>query len=209
MIGNWSGKRVCDVIFSLIILAVIFPFLLIVAALIVFDSRGGAIFTQVRVGQNGKKIKLMKFRTMVADSAEQSKETMGKSDIRITRIGKFLRETKIDELPQLVNILKGDLSFVGPRPEIPYYVDLNDKTVRTILQARPGLTDYASLYFFDLDAIVESRGKYSVPNFYTKIVLPKKQELQLKYLEDCGSWTDFKILALTLRKLIKVFFHNG
>jgi lipopolysaccharide/colanic/teichoic acid biosynthesis glycosyltransferase len=205
-IGNWKGKRTCDVIVSLFIIAAIWPILLIVAALVVLDSRGGAIFIQVRVGQNGKQFKLIKFRTMVATSAAQSKETMGKSDFRITRIGRLLRKTKIDELPQLINIIKGEMSFVGPRPEIPCYVDSNDPIVQTILRAKPGLTDYATLEFIDLDAVVESRLEFSVPDFYANIVLPRKRKLQLKYLENCSPMSDFMIVVLTLRKLTKTLF---
>src|SRR5690606_22244250 len=140
-------KRIFDVVFSLIGLLTLSPFLLIIAILIKIDSKGAVFFIQERVGKNNKNFSIYKFRTMYVASLNQGFLTLGNKDSRITRIGLFLRRYKIDELPQLINILIGDMSFVGPRPELRYFVNFYKEEDYVIFSVRPGITSHASLKY--------------------------------------------------------------
>jgi lipopolysaccharide/colanic/teichoic acid biosynthesis glycosyltransferase len=141
-------KRIFDFISSLVVVILFFPFFILIAIWILLDSPGGIFYKQIRVGKDGKEFTLLKFRSMTIGADKQGLITVG-NDNRVTRSGRFIRKTKIDEFPQLINILKGDMSVVGPRPEVPKYVALYTEDQKKVLSVRPGLTDLASLKYFD------------------------------------------------------------
>ena len=142
-------KRVFDVLISFFVLVVFIPIGLIISLLIVLTSTGGVFYQQERIGLNGIPFKIFKFRTMRTDSDKKGKLTVGMRDSRITSIGYFLRKYKLDEFPQFINVLRGEMSIVGPRPEVMEYVNLYTENQRKILNVKPGITDYASLEFFN------------------------------------------------------------
>lgn len=194
-------KRLFDVFAALTALLVLSPFLLVLALLVALTSPGGAFFSQQRVGMHGKLFSLHKFRTMKPASESQGQLTVGGRDPRITRIGYFLRKFKLDELPQLWNVVKGEMSLVGPRPEVPRYVEMYDEQQRKVLSIRPGLTDYASLEYLDENELL---GKAKDPEkTYIEEIMPAKLKLSLLYMEDCGMRTDLKILARTVARIIR------
>jgi len=193
------GKRLFDICSSFVVLALIWPFMLIIALVVMFSSRGGVFFTQIRVGRNEKEFKLFKFRTMRVDSEEKGQLTIGGDDPRITGTGHFLRKFKLDELPQLFNVLGGTMSVVGPRPEVRKYTDLYTEEQRQVFAVRPGLTDYASIEYF---AENELLGRSEDPNrTYTEEVMPAKLKLNLQYIDERGFVTDLKIIFKTLGKI--------
>ncbi len=193
-------KRLFDILFSFLSLIFLLPVFLIISILIILGSKGGVFFSQTRVGKNQKDFKLLKFRTMYTGSEKKGLLTVGESDNRITSTGKWLRKSKLDELPQLLNILKGEMSFVGPRPEVRKYVDLYDKEQRQVLLVRPGLTDYASIEYVNENEIL---AKYPDPEkAYTEIIMPAKLELNLKYIKEMGLLVDLKIIFRTIGKIL-------
>lgn len=193
-------KRAFDIIVSLIGLIVLSPIFLILALMIVIDSRGGVFFRGVRVGQHGKDFKIFKFRSMLPDCEGKGKWNVGNDDDRITRVGHFLRNTKLDELPQLINVLKGDMSLVGPRPELRVYIDMYTEREMPILDLKPGITDWASMTNFEqFKGFTEA----SDPDeYYLKCVRPLKLELQLYYRYNNGFFSDIKCLIWTVIKVI-------
>lgn len=194
-------KRVLDFFFSIIFLIILMPFFIIIALLIIIDDGFPIMYRQTRVGKNGNFFKILKFRTMKKNADALSKITIGDKDPRITKIGYVLRKYKIDELPQLWNILKGEMSFIGPRPEVPEYVALYNTKQRNVLKVRPGLSDYASLDYINENEILS---KYSTPEeAYINIVMPQKLQLSLKYIHDMSLKTDFNIIIKTIAKIIK------
>lgn len=193
-------KRIFDIFSSLIVLIVLSPFFIIIIFWIMTDSRGGAFYKHIRVGKEGKEFGLLKFRSMTIGSDKGSQITVG-DDARVTSVGKFIRKYKIDELPQLINVLKGEMSVIGPRPEVKKYVDLYNKEQQKVLTVLPGLSDYASIEYFDEQKIL---GEAKNPNKkYIEIVMPAKLELNLKYIKERSFKTDFKIILKTLKKIIK------
>ena len=191
-------KRIFDITLSLFGLIILLPFMLIIAILIKFDSKGPIFFKQIRVTKGGREFKILKYRTMRVGSDKYSQITVGK-DERITKIGSFLRKYKLDEIPQLINVLIGDMSLVGPRPEVPKYVALYTDEQKEILKVRAGITDYASIEFSnenDLLALEEDSEK-------AYIIMPKKIELNKKYLSEISMLTDIKIILLTIKKILK------
>ena len=193
-------KRIFDITLSLFGLIILLPFMLIIAILIKIDSKGSVFFKQIRVTKNGKEVKIFKYRTMRVGSDKYSQITVGK-DGRITKIGSFLRKYKLDEIPQLINVLIGDMSLVGPRPEVPKYVALYTDEQKEILKVRAGITDYASIEFSDendLLALEEEPEKA-----YIEKIMPKKIELNKKYLSETSVLTDIKIILLTIKKILK------
>tara|TARA_Y100000782_G_C10188690_1_gene268774 strand:- start:5201 stop:5788 length:588 start_codon:yes stop_codon:yes gene_type:complete len=194
-------KRIFDILSSLTVLILAAPFFLVIAFLIVADSKGGVFFKQVRVGRNGKEFKLIKFRTMRPDSEKLSQITVGDRDPRVTGIGYFLRKYKLDELPQLFNIIKGDMSVVGPRPEVPKYVALYTDEQRKVLQARPGLTDYSSLHYVNESEVLAQSS--DPEKTYREEIMPHKLSLNLKYIQEMGLKTDLKLIFATLAKIIR------
>ncbi|WP_338971320.1 sugar transferase [Fusobacterium nucleatum] len=193
-------KRIFDIILSLFGLIILLPFMLIIAIFIKLDSKGTIFFKQVRVTKNGREFKIFKYRTMRVGSDKYSQITVGKDD-RITKIGSFLRKYKLDEIPQLINVLIGDMSLVGPRPEVPKYVAFYTDEQKEILKVRAGITDYASIEFSnenDLLALEEDPEKA-----YIEKVMPKKIELNKKYLSEISILTDIRIILLTIKKILK------
>lgn len=196
-------KRVIDAIVS--ILAIIFfsPLFVLIAILIKCTSNGPVFYFQERVGRNGKVFRILKFRTMFVDSDKSGLLLSRKNDKRITVIGGFLRRTKIDELPQLVNVFIGEMSIVGPRPEVKKYVQLFPKEYKIITQVRPGLTDYASLAYRnenDLLAFVANPEK-----IYIKKILPHKIAMNMRYVKKISFFVDLVLVIITL---ISVLCHK-
>ncbi|WP_379217475.1 sugar transferase [Paenibacillus sp. GCM10012303] len=193
-------KRMFDVFFSVAGLLLTLPVLLVIAFIIKTTSKGPVFFKQIRVGQNGKFFKIYKFRTMVVDAEKKGMQiTVGK-DNRITKCGHFLRKTKLDELPQLINVLIGEMSFVGPRPEVPKYVELYTRNQRGILKVRPGITDYASIEYFDENKLL---GESDNPEeTYVKVIMVHKLLLNLKYLKRVSILEDITLIFRTLKKIV-------
>lgn len=193
-------KRIFDITLSLFGLIILLPFMLITALLIKIDSKGPVFFKQIRVTKNGKEFKIFKYRTMRVGSDKYSQITVGKDD-RITKIGSFLRKYKLDEIPQLINVLIGDMSLVGPRPEVPKYVALYTDEQKEILKVRAGITDYASIEFSDENDLLASEEEPE--KAYIEKIMPKKIELNKKYLSEISILTDIKIILLTIKKILK------
>ena len=193
-------KRIFDTILSLFGLIILLPFMLIIAIFIKLDSKGPVFFKQVRVTKNGREFKIFKYRTMRVGSDKYSQITVGK-DNRITKIGAFLRKYKLDEIPQLINVLIGDMSLVGPRPEVPKYVALYTDEQKEILKVRAGITDYASIEFSDENDLLAS--EEDPEKAYIEKVMPKKIELNKKYISEISILTDIKIILLTIKKILK------
>ena len=194
-------KRSFDLVFSVIALVGVSPLLLILAAVIKRDSPGPVFYRGVRTGLHGKPFRIYKFRTMVPDAERMGGPSTALDDPRITRIGRFLRKYKIDELPQLLNIVRGEMSFVGPRPQVERYTRLYTPAEQIILSVKPGLTDYASIHFIHLDAIL---GNEDVDEKYLRDVEPEKNRLRIQYARNPSLRTDLKILYLTLCRLLKI-----
>lgn len=179
---------------------VLSPILLVVYILIRMESPGGGFYRQQRVGKDGKMFRLLKFRSMRTGSDKQGLITVGGHDSRITRIGYFIRRYKIDELPQLLNVLKGDMSLVGPRPEVKKYVDMYTAEQRRVLSVKPGITDYASIEYADENEIL---GRADDPDkAYVEQIMPDKIRLNMRYIENHNSREYFKIIFLTIKKII-------
>jgi lipopolysaccharide/colanic/teichoic acid biosynthesis glycosyltransferase len=194
------GRRIFDIILSFSALLVLTPLLALLAAWVAIDSPGGAVFTQIRIGKNGRPFRLFKFRSMYRGADARGLLTIG-SDSRITAPGRFLRKYKLDELPQLFNILTGDMGFVGPRPEVPRFVELYNQSQLRVLSVRPGLTDYASLAYFDESELL---GRHPDPErLYIEEIMPAKLELNLRYIDSRCFWNDMKILGRTLLRIFQ------
>tara|TARA_R110002072_G_scaffold20688_2_gene74808 strand:- start:10473 stop:11057 length:585 start_codon:yes stop_codon:yes gene_type:complete len=192
-------KRIFDILASSIIILIFFPFGIIISLLIFFTSKGGVFFIQQRIGKNQKEFGLVKFRTMKSYSEKEGSLTVGK-DSRITKVGSFLRQYKLDEFPQFLNVLFGQMSIVGPRPEVEEFVDLYTEEQLEILKVKPGITDLASLEYFDENAIL---GKTDNPRkVYIEEIMPAKIKLNKKYLDDPTIINDLKIMWRTFVKII-------
>src|SRR5215217_5214762 len=189
-------KRLFDVSLSLTSVIMILPVFIIVAILLKLDSKGAVFYRQVRVGLNEKKFKLLKFRTMYENSDQKGLLTVGDRDMRITRVGYWLRRYKIDELPQLINVLNGDMSFVGPRPEVSKYVELYDSSQKRVLTVKPGITDWASIEFIDESKLLAAA--QDPESFYINTIIPQKISQNLKYIDHHSIWIDLKIISNTL-----------
>lgn len=194
------SKRIFDIVISFAGLLILFPFILIIALLIKIDSKGPVFFKQVRVTKDAREFIIFKYRTMRVGSDKYSQITVGK-DNRITKVGAFLRKYKLDEIPQLINVLIGDMSLVGPRPEVPKYVALYTDEQKEILKVRAGITDYASIEFSDENDLLASEEEPE--KAYIEKIMPKKIELNKKYLSEISILTDIKIILLTIKKILK------
>ena len=193
--------RFFDFILSLVGLVVLAPILIVLAIWIKIDSKGPVFYKQVRVGQNGIDFGLFKFRSMVVDADKKGFITVGGRDPRITRSGYFIRKYKLDELPQLINVLVGDMSLVGPRPEVRKYVDLYTDEQQKVLSVKPGITDYASIEYMDENEIL---GKSSDPEkTYIEEIMPEKIKYNMKYIQNKNVSEYFKIIFLTLLKIVR------
>lgn len=194
-------KRIIDLIFGGLGLIILSPFFIFIAIGIKLDSRGPVFFKQWRVGKNDKDFLLWKFRTMVSNAQKGGLITVGGRDARVTAIGYYLRKFKLDEVPQLINVAKGDMALVGPRPEVRYYVNLYNADQRTILAVKPGLTDFASLKFADENELLEN--VKDPESYYSNEILPEKIELGHYYIRKMSVKTDFKIMFRTLLSLVR------
>jgi lipopolysaccharide/colanic/teichoic acid biosynthesis glycosyltransferase len=186
---------------SLLALLLLAPLLLLIALAVALGSPGGAFFRQERVGRDGRPFKLLKFRSMRPGSEAQGQLTVGGRDPRITGIGYLLRKTKLDELPQLWNVLVGDMSLVGPRPEVPRYVALYTAEQRAVLSVRPGITGLASLAYIDENEVLSRSA--DPERAYIEEVMPAKLALDLRYVRERSLWLDLRIMARTALRLLR------
>jgi lipopolysaccharide/colanic/teichoic acid biosynthesis glycosyltransferase len=192
-------KRVFDIFFSACMLLLLLPLFLVIALSIVLDSKGGVFFGQMRVGKNEKAFKLWKFRTMRPGSEKKGQLTVGARDNRITKTGYVLRKYKMDELPQLWNVFVGEMSMVGPRPEVPRYVEMYSAEQKEVLSIKPGITDYASLlYFSESELLAQSADPERT---YVDEVMPAKLKLNLEYVKDHTFANDMKIIGKTISRI--------
>ena len=194
-------KRLMDIVLSGAALALLWPVLLLVALAIRIDDPGPVFYRQVRVGRGGKAFRIYKFRTMVVDADKKGLSITVGRDSRITRVGAFLRKTKLDELAQLINVFVGDMSFVGPRPEVPRYVELYTPYQRQVLLVRPGITDYASIAYRNENDLLE--GAQDPERMYIDEIMPAKIELNMKYLHEISPLADIRLILSTVVAVIK------
>lgn len=194
-------KRIFDFVFSLFGIILILPILILVAVLIKLNSKGPVFYKQIRVGKNGKDFKIFKFRTMHLDADKLGLLTVGGRDPRITSIGFYLRKYKLDELSQLINVLIGDMSFVGPRPEVRKYVDLYSKEQKEVLFVKPGITDLASIEFRNENDILS---KEEDPNqYYIDVIMPEKLRINLKYIKKRNLLKDIGVIFKTFKVILE------
>lgn len=193
-------KRGIDILFSLIGLICLFPFFIFISFFIFITSKGGVFFVQLRVGKNNKDFKLYKFRTMFLNSDNKGLLTVGNNDKRITKLGYYLRKNKLDELPQLINVLNGTMSIVGPRPEVRKYVNLYNSEQKSILDVKPGITDLASIMYYNENEILAN--SVNPEQTYINEIMPIKLELNKQYINEMSLLTDLKIIFKTFIKLI-------
>ncbi len=197
-------KRAIDILIASLALSVVSPVLLLVSLLVKKSSTGSVFYRGLRAGLDGNDFKIIKFRTMVENAENLGGPTTGSNDPRVTKVGGFLRKTKLDELPQLINVLVGDMSIVGPRPEVLEYTSQYTGEEKLILQMRPGITDYSSIEFADLDDRV---GDSDPDLFFREHILPRKNKLRVYYVKNWSLSTDFLIILKTLNRVLKrVFF---
>ncbi|MDD3072426.1 MAG: sugar transferase [Candidatus Paceibacterota bacterium] len=195
-------KRIFDIIFSLFGIVITFPIWILAVFLIKKDSSGPIFYIAKRIGKGGVPFRMYKFRTMVNNADKIGGPSTAGDDIRLTKTGKFLKRFQIDELPQLINILKGDMSFVGPRPEVKMYVDMmTEEEKNVILSVKPGITDYASLWNFSEWKILS--GSMDPERDYLEKIRPKKIRLQIKYVKERNFWIDIKIILKTILKIFQ------
>ena len=195
------AKRVMDIVLSACALAILWPLLLLIALAIWIDDPGPVFYRQVRVGRNGKTFRIFKFRSMVMDADKKGLAITVGRDSRITRVGAVLRKTKLDELAQLLNVLLGQMSFVGPRPEVPKYVELYTPYQRQVLLVRPGITDYASIAYRNENDLLA--GAPNPEAMYIEQIMPDKIELNMKYLREISPLADIRLILKTIVAVIK------
>lgn len=194
-------KRIFDIMSSFCGLVILSPILIIVAIFIKLDSNGPVFFKQKRVGKNKEIFEIYKFRTMVTDAEKLGRQITVGNDSRVTDVGKFIRKCKLDELPQLINVLKGEMSLVGPRPEVPRYVDLYDEYQKQILLVKPGITDYASIEFRNENEIL---GQSKNPDkTYIEDIMPAKIEFNMRYIRNISLIEDIKLILATIIVILK------
>lgn len=193
-------KRLFDIIFSFLGLILLLPLLLFIALLIKLETKGSLFYLQTRVGKHNKDFKIFKFRSMFVGSDQKGLLTLGDRDPRITKTGVFLRKYKLDELPQLINVFIGNMSFVGPRPEVRKYVNYYSQEDLTILSVKPGITDYASIEYRNEAELL--KGTKNLEQFYIETIMPEKIKLNKKYINSHNLFTDFKIILKTIQIII-------
>lgn len=192
------AKRIFDIVLAAIGLIVFAPLFMLISVLVRLDSKGDIYYRQIRVGRNMQDFRLYKFRSMYVHAEDGNLLTVGGRDVRVTKIGRLLRKYKLDELPQLFNILRGDMSFVGPRPEVRKYVNLYDDAQMQVLSVKPGITDWASIQFYDENEMLEQVD--DPESFYIHELIPQKISQNLRYIRNHDIWTDIKIIWLTLKR---------
>jgi len=199
-------KRLFDIAVAGVALVALLPALFLIAMSIMMSSPGPVLYRGKRTGRHGVPFRILKFRTMVVDGEGLGGPSTARNDPRLTRVGRFLRRFKLDELPQLLNVLRGDMSIVGPRPQVSTYTDLYSGEYLDILSVRPGLTDYASIEFVTLDDIL---GDHDVDQFYRTVIEPRKNTMRLRYVRERSLWVDVKIILLTIVAVIRIPFLWG
>ncbi len=197
--ANLLLKRLFDIIFSSIGLTIMLPLLIFTSIVVKLDSKGPALYRGKRIGRYGKPFLIYKFRAMVVNAEKLGGSSTPADDPRITNAGKYIRKYKLDELPQLINVLKGEMSFVGPRPQVPEDVALYTKEEKSILSVRPGITDWASIKYHNEGEIL--RGSPDPDQAYIEKIRPGKIKLELEYVRNRSFWVDLRILAKTTRTL--------
>jgi lipopolysaccharide/colanic/teichoic acid biosynthesis glycosyltransferase len=199
-------KRLFDLLLAFVGICLLSPFFLVIAAIIKFDSRGPVFFLQPRVGRHGRIFEIRKFRSMTNSTGSSGALVTAANDRRITKAGRILRRSKIDELPQLINVLKGEMSFVGPRPEVPKYVALYPPALReVILSVRPGITDPSSIWFSNEEQLLSE--SEAPERTYIEDILPRKIELAADYVRSRTLAGDLFLIVQTLTKLTRIRSH--
>ncbi len=199
--GRLAVKRVMDVLLSLGALLLLSPVFALVAVLIVLDDPGPVFYRQERVGKDGKMFRIFKFRSMVVGADRTGPPLTIGHDRRVTRVGAILRRTKVDELPQILNVLLGQMSFVGPRPEVEEFVRLYTPYQRQVLLVRPGITDYASIAYRNENDMLS--GAQDPRRMYVEQIMPDKIELNMKYLREISPVTDLRLIAATIAAVLR------
>jgi len=194
-------KRLFDLAGALVLAVLISPLFVLVASLVYLTSTGPILYKARRVGLHGREFVMYKFRTMVVNADRIGGASTALNDPRLTSYGRFLRKTKLDEIPQLLNILKGDMSFVGPRPQVKIYTSKYSSRLLPILSVLPGITDIASLVFYDMDSLISAADSDS---YYEKYIEPQKNEYRLYYSKNFSFSLDFLILLFTILSLFSV-----
>lgn len=191
-------KRAFDLFFSVPGLILLTPIFLVISLMIKMDNPGEVFYKQERVGQFGKMFKIVKFRTMKANADQNGLLITVDNDLRITKIGHFLRKYKIDELPQLINVIKGEMSLVGPRPEVKRYVEMYSEDQKEVLNAKPGITDPASLKYRNESDLLKSDSIHNAEELYIKEIMPDKLRINISYAKNRNIFTDFCIIIRTI-----------
>ena len=198
--------RFFDLIFSIMGLVILSPLFIVLYLLIRIESKGGGFYSQERIGKNGKPFKLYKFRSMRIGSDKKGLITIGEKDNRITKTGFILRKYKLDELPQLWNVFIGDMSLVGPRPEVKKYTDLYTEEQKQVLHVRPGITDWASIKYVDENKIL---GESKTPDeAYVNLIMPNKIKLNMVYIQNQTLGEYFKIIFTTFKEIVRPQIRN-
>jgi len=194
-------KRLMDLFTALLVLVLFLPFGILISLLILLESSGGVFYRQERIGLKGKPFYLLKFRSMRPNADLQGKLTVGERDPRVTRIGFFIRKFKLDEFPQFINVFKGEMSVVGPRPEVAEYVALYSENQRRVLDVKPGITDEASITYFEENKLLS---KSTNPHkTYIEEIMPEKIRINLAYQERATVWTDLGVVWKTAARMVK------
>ena len=196
-----AGKRICDALVSLVTIVILFPVLLCAGTLVWLYDRGPVFFCQERVGRGGRPFVLRKIRSMQVDSDRDGPPITSAGDRRVTPVGRWLRLLKIDELPQFLNVLAGEMSLVGPRPEVARYVSLYSPAQRAVLELTPGLTDPASIAYRNEEEVLAHAE--DPERYYVEVVMPRKIEMNLEYARNANIWTDVVVLLRTAVAVLK------
>jgi lipopolysaccharide/colanic/teichoic acid biosynthesis glycosyltransferase len=202
-------KRAFDFLVSSVALLFLMPAFIILGVAIKLDSSGPVFYRGVRVGRFGKPFRIYKFRSMVVDAEKKGAASTSNNDMRVTRVGTFIRRFKFDELSQLINVFLGDMSFVGPRPEVQKFVDMYTLEEKEILKLRPGITDWSSIRFHNEGEIIAASGIADADEAYMKLIRPEKLRLQLKYAKERTFRTDLDILFTTVSSLFSTRLGKG
>ena len=194
-------KRLMDLFTALLVLVLFLPFGILISLLILLESSGGVFYRQERIGLKGKPFYLLKFRSMRPNADLQGKLTVGERDPRVTRIGFFIRKFKLDEFPQFINVFKGEMSVVGPRPEVAEYVALYSENQRRVLDVKPGITDEASITYFEENKLLSK--STNPQKTYIEEIMPEKIRINLAYQERATVWTDLGVVWKTAARMVK------
>lgn len=194
-------KRIFDLFFSFLGILFLLPMYFIIAILIKLDSKGDIFYKQERIGENGMPFYVLKFRTMIPNAFSKGALTVGSRDPRVTRVGFYLRKYKLDELPQLFNVFFGEMSFVGPRPEVRKYTDLYNQEQQKVLSVKPGITDYASIKYRNENDLLAASD--NPEKLYIDEIMPHKLQLNLEYIKNNNIFKDVEIIFLTFYSIVK------